>query len=368
MAEHQVVKPEKIAQTAAVLLESQLVVPAVFRRETVDQFKGAKDDAITITVEGVLPFRTYGWRNDRSEPIKFDTYKERKIQIRFGDDIYSAVKLTDEQHDFDLSGWAKLMLKQTTAVGKGLEFGAIEQVRTAPYAVTLGVKRSALKSGLIRAHTTQRALKTPDGVRTMLVGVDFEAALLEDKELNLASSVGEAEAVSSLREATIGRRMKYNFVVAPELHPREAIALVDNAFVFLTGAPYVPASVPFGATASYKDIGLRWIRDYDSERQQDRSIVSTYKGYRAVTDVLLGQDPRTGQAWVGEHEHMVRAIRLVLDGEDSLPDGANGRPDEGFSAEQDNELAHLTGIGTKTELKETVSVAVGRPRGGRSKG
>ena len=35
---------------------------------------------------------------------------------------------------------------------------------------------------------------------------------------------------------------------------------------------------------------LRWVRDYDSEFMQDRSVVNTYAGFRAVEDVLVGWD------------------------------------------------------------------------------
>jgi hypothetical protein len=346
MAEHDVVKPEAIAATAAVLLEQELVVPGTFRREGIDGFRGAEDDTINVVVEGVLPFRTYGWRNDRSTEIQFDSYKERKIAVTFGGDVYSAVKLTDEQADFDLDGWAKLLRKQVEAVGRGLEFKATQQLRTAKYAVSLGIPTNGLRRGLIRARSTLRGLHAPPGSNVVLCGVNWEAALLSDESLNLASSVGESEAVSALREASLGRRFGFNFVVAEELDPNEAVAMVDSAFVFATGAPSTPQSVPFGATAAHEGVALRWIRDYDSTRTQDRSIVNTYAGFRSVTDVLVGRDDTTGQAFVGEHEHLVRAIRLTLDGTDSLPDGTLGRPAEGFSPAQDNELASITGIGT----------------------
>jgi hypothetical protein len=341
---HQVVKPEKIAATAAVLLEQQLVVPKVFRRESADNYKGADDDTLNVVVEGVLPYRTYGWRNDRSTEIQFDEYKERKIGVQFGGNIYSGVRLTDEQADYDLPGWAKLARKQTEALGRGLEYRATNYLRTAPYAVTLGVPATGLRKGIIRARSTMRALKTPDGPKTILLGSDWEAALLEDPNLNLAQNVGEAEAVSSLREATLGRRYQFNFVVAPELEPDTAIALVDSAFIFTVGAPSVPQSVPFGATASHNGIPIRWIRDYDSERFRDRSVFNLYPGFRHVTDPLVGVDAETGIGYVSEHEHMVRAIKLKLDGTDSLPDGVNGR--SGFTAAQDAELAAITGIGT----------------------
>ncbi|MFC4334082.1 hypothetical protein [Salininema proteolyticum] len=341
---HQIVKPEKLAQAAAVLLEQSLVVPNVFNKQGVEEFKGAKNDSINIRVPGILPYRTYGWRNDRSEPVKFDELHERVLTVAFGDDIYSAVKLTDEQSDFDLIQWTKLLDRQVDAIRRGLEVKAIDYATAAPYSITLGVDSSKLREGLVQARALMRQLHTPDGRKTLLVGVDWETALLTDEKLNLAQNVGDAEAVSALRTATIGARFGFNIVVAPELPPNMAIALVDSAFVFATGAPYIPQSVPFGASASHNGVSLRWLRDYDSAYLQDRSIVNTYQGYRHVSDVLVGIDQDNRQGYVGEHEHFVRAIKLVLDGDSSLPDPNGGRPDEGFSPEQDAELAAITGI------------------------
>ncbi|OKI45107.1 hypothetical protein [Micromonospora sp. CB01531] len=334
---HQVVKAEKIAATAAVALEEQLIVPAVFRREGIDQYKGAENDTINVKVEGVLPYRSYGWRADRAQEVQFDEYTERTVAVQFGGDIYSAVKLTDEQNDMDLGGWAKLATKQTEAIGRGLEWGATKALIDAPYEITLKLDSANLKSSLIRARKVMNALRVPAGQRTILVGTDVEAALLEDEKLNLASNVGEAEAVSALREATLGRRYGFNFVVAAELDPDMAVGMVDSAFIFATGAPSVPQSVPFGATASHNGVAIRWIRDYDSTRFQDRSIFNTYKGFRHVEDVLVGRDA-AGQAFVSQNTHFVRAIKLVLDGADVLPD-----PD-GPDAKQ-KELFQITGIG-----------------------
>ncbi|QPB09839.1 major head protein [Streptomyces phage Sentinel] len=339
---HDVIKPEKIAATAAVALEESLVVPAVFQREGIDQFKGAKNDAINIKVEGVLPYRTYGWRNDRTTELQFDTYAEKTVQVTFGGDVYSALQLTDEQNDFDLNGWAKLMAKQTEAVGKGLEYQAVDYLLDAPYEVTLGgaVADRSLRSTLIRAREVLNKFRVPKEGRTLLVGSGWENKLLSDPDLNLASNVGEAEAVSALKEATLGRRYGFNIVTSDELPADFAVAMVSSAFIFATGAPSVPQSVPFGASASYNGVALRWIRDYDSTRLTDRSIVNTYKGFRTVSDFLIGRDnANPSQGFVSEYEHFVRAIKLDLDlGNDVLPD-----PD-GPDAKQ-KELFEITGIG-----------------------
>ncbi|WP_031513691.1 hypothetical protein [Streptomyces sp. NRRL F-5123] len=339
--EHDVVKPEKIAATAAVALEQSLVVPAVFQREGIDQFKGAKDDTVNIKVEGVLPYRTYGWRNDRSTEIQFDTYSERTVSVTFGGDVYSGVQLTDEQNEMDLNGWAKLMAKQTEAVGKGLEYQAVDYLLNAPYEVTLGgaVSGRSLRQTLIRAREVMNKFRIPKESRTLLIGSGWENELLSDEDLNLASNVGDAEAVSALREATIGRRYGFNIVTSDEVPADFAVAMVPSAFIFVTGAPSVPQSVPFGASASYNGVALRWIRDYDSRRLMDRSIVNTYKGFRTVSDFLVGRDNQNpSQGYVSTYEHFVRAIKLDLDATaDVLPD-----PD-GPDAKQ-QELAAITGI------------------------
>jgi hypothetical protein len=102
--------------------------------------------------------------------------------------------------------------------------------------------------------------------------------------------------------------------VAQELDADTAIALTSSAFIFATAAPAVPQSVPFGATSSYNGVALRWLRDYDSTRFQDRSIFNCYQGFRHVTDIMLDQDKTTGQLKVGTLEHFVRAFPLTIGG------------------------------------------------------
>src|SRR5690606_33688143 len=122
---HDNVKAQKLSLAAVKLLERQVKVPNLFTKKGVDEFKGAEDDTLNMTVPGVLPFREYAWRNDRSQPLQLDTYSERKISVTFGGNVYSAVELTDEQKEFDLDGWSKLLAAQTRAVGRGLEHRAV---------------------------------------------------------------------------------------------------------------------------------------------------------------------------------------------------------------------------------------------------
>ncbi|QYW07858.1 major capsid protein [Streptomyces phage RedBear] len=346
---HTVIKPEKIAATAAVALEQALVVPALFQREGIDQFKGAENDTINVKVEGVLPFRTYDWRSGQvggpnanggvRKAIEFDEYTEKTVAVSFGGNIYSAVALTDEQRDFDLNGWAKLVSKQTEAISRGLERGAVDKLLGQNYSVTLAGAKSGrdLRGVLIRARDVLNKFRVPAEGRVLLVGSDWEVALLSDDKLNLAGNVGEAEAVAALREATIGRRYGFDIVVSQEVPGDAAFAMHRSAFIFATGAPTLPQSV-VGGSASANGVAVRWLQDYDALHLTDRSVINTYKGFREVKDQLIGIDAGTGQAFVSQYEHFVRAIKLDLDAtDDVLPD-----PDGPDAAQV--ELAAITGV------------------------
>jgi hypothetical protein len=321
--QHQVVKPEKLVATAIGVLEQELVLSRLIAREGVDQYKGAEDDTISYKIEGVLPHRDYAWRNDRSSGIQFDTYRERKIAVSFGGNTYSAVKLTDEQNDFDLDSWAKLLTPQSKAVARGLEHKVLSTMVGANYEVTIGGVGQNIRSALIEARRVLNKFHAPKTSRILLVGSEFEAAMLEDSNLTIASNVGDDLAESALRDAMLGRVAGFTVVVDESIPGNEAYAFADSAFFLATGAPSVPNSVPFGATTSFEGFALRWVRDYDSEYMQDRSVVNCYSGTRVVTDPLLYWDPAAndgrGMEVVTENEYLVRAIKLTLDGESDYP-------------------------------------------------
>lgn len=238
---HTIVKPEKLAATAVGLLERELVTPKLFTRKGVDDFKGAKDDTLNMKVPGVLPAHDFEWRNDRSQPIQVDQYSDRKIAISFGGNAYSAVELTDEQYEFDFGAWSDLLASQTRAVARKLEYAAIQELSTANYAVTLGAKAENLGKDIVEARRVLNRLNIPGNSRTLLVGSDIEAILQSDEQFNIASIVGDANASSALKDATIGRWKGFTIVRAEDLDPTEAYALTGSAFALLNAAPTSPS-------------------------------------------------------------------------------------------------------------------------------
>ncbi len=352
MAEHMIVKPEKLVATAAGMLEQELLVPNLFKKEGVDQFKGADNDTISVKVEGVLPFHEYAWRNDRSQPIAFDEYAERKIAVTFGGNFYSAVKVTDEQNDFDLDSWSKLLRPQVKAVARGLGRAAVTTLTGQTYNVTIGDAAANLRGALIEARRVLNAFHVPEGDRYLLVGSNFESAMLNDEKLNLAQNVGDSEAESALREATIGRRFGFNIIVDQTIGADDAYAFAGSALIFLSGAPTVPPSVPFGATTSFEGTALRWVRDYDPTYMQDRSVVNTYAGFRAVEDVLVGWDDVNKTEVVSASEHFVRGIKMTLDGASDYPAAASELATITGGAVSDAKVWTPTGVGAETDVTD----------------
>lgn len=333
--QHQLVKADALAKLSVGMLEQDLVIPNLFQKESIDQFRGEEDDTLSVKVEGVLPFHEYAWRNDRSQGIVFDVYRERKIAVTFGGNVYSAVKLTDEQYDFDLDNWGQLLRPQVKAVARGLGRRAVNVLNDQDYAVTIGNAEQNLRAAIIEARRVLNAFHASDSNRYLLVGTDFESALLNDDKLNLAQNVGDNVAQAALENATIGRRFGFTIIVDSSIPSDAAYAFAGNGFIFLSGAPYVPQSVPYGATTSFEGISLRWIRDYDSEYMQDRSVVNTYAGFRSVPDILVGWDEANNTEVVSAGEHFVRGIKLTLDGSSDYPSEAAGPA---------GELSRMTGI------------------------
>lgn len=280
---HQIIKPQVIASTAVGLIYDEILLNNLITPASFDGFKGAEDDTVNIKVPGLLPARSYAFRNDRTDEIQFDEYAETKVPITFtAGRVYSAVKVTDEQNDFDQVTVDKLMPLQAKAVARAMENDTANTIRNGDYEVVVGGAEKDPYRALVEARKLLTKFRV-QGVRNLVVGTDFEAALLLDKRFTAAVSSGN-EAGGILRTGNIGNWVGFNIYVSDLVGADEAIALTDSSFGFAIAAPSIPGSVPFGATASADGYSLRWIRDYDMTRVVDRSLVDCFFGSTQIKD------------------------------------------------------------------------------------
>lgn len=315
VAQHTVVNADRNASTALAAIEDSLVLSSFMQKESIDKFKGGSDAAVNVRVEGVLPYREYGWRNDRSNPIQFDQYAERSLTVNFQGDIYSAVQLIDEQATMDPIGWDRLSVKQGEAVGRGIERRALNAITGFEYDVAVSVGSDDMRGALLYLRRVANALKVP-GRRVLVVSPDFEMALLSDPDLTIAANVGDARAAAALTDATLGRLLGFEIVVANELPANSAYLLIDTPFVVASGAPISPQSVKHVATKSTPNgFACRWLTDYDANFLTDRSVVNSYVGFRGIKDPVVTTGTVAGlaeQAIVSEKEYAIRAFPITL--------------------------------------------------------
>ena len=314
---HVIQKSKDIVGVAQALVVKRLAAAQVVTHIGFDQFKGKVDDTVTWRLPGRLPARDYPFRNDRSNPLVFDVYKEGKVNLTLSGNAYSAVALIDEQKEFDLNGdFSRLLLAQTDAVATKLNSAARKAIVDAPYVVTIGNARGDIRGALVEANRVLKRFGVPGDRRTLLVGTGWEAAILLDKDLVLAQNVGDATASSALHDATIGRLLGWNVVVDEGLGEDDAYAFVKSGIALATAAPVVPQSVPFGATVSAGGFALRWLQDYDTMYLTDRSVVNAWYGSAPVLDQIYPAEVAPGTPFDPDTlgRYFLRGVKLTLGG------------------------------------------------------
>ena len=367
---HLTVKPQVLVEAGVEALSDKLVISnTVTKRNDTAKFFASEGDTITQRVKGTLPVREYAPRNDRSQPIVTDTYSETTVDVTI--DVirpYSAVKLTDEQKDWDFNGgWGDITDAQTETVSQYIEYGVLNKILAAPYervivakddAAGLAAAREASQdvyyNMVIEAKKAMRLMRSPNETLVCVVGVDFEEALLKSNRLVKHEGRGD----DALASATLGTIAGVQFVSSTHIPAGEAYMYAPSGFVAFTGAPSIPRSVPFGATASANGWALRWLMDYDTSYLTDRSVFDTYAGYAYTQDHI--------QVFNGESQHLispekffVRGVKLGLsdagltekrpgDGSTTTP---GGNP-ESFLAKAYNQqhVKTVTGKGTPFPL------------------
>lgn len=341
---HEVVKPQFIADAAVEGLKQRAVASHLVTREGFDKFTGIEGDTVNMRVKGSLPVREYAWRNDRSEPIKTDTFKDTVVQVKIDQTRnYSAVKLIDEDKLFDFEGgWGDIFARQTDALTNYNEVKILNHFVTAPYERVIVVdststaikgeaekNRDNLFNAFVDAKRDLKKMRSPGTDYTFIAGSAFAAEVQKSQKLVTAQGGGD----SALASATLGSLAGVTVVEDPQLPEYEGYLFSKSGFVFYNAAPAIPNSAPFAASAAAGGFALRWIMDYDTSFATDRSLFDTFVGYGYTEDYIELQDAR-GQTFVSPDRYFVRGVKLLLKTDDSAGEiGAEVKPGDGTRAD-----------------------------------
>jgi len=320
---HLKVKPEVLIQAAVSALKDQLVISnTVTKRNDLATFFKAEGDTISQRVKGTVPVRTYTPRNDRSQPILTDNYSESVVTVTISADRpYSAIKMTDEQADWDFTdGWGDIIDAQTSSIASYLEHGVLNQILKAPYERVILVKddptgitaaqdanQDVFYNAVIEAKKALRLMRTPNDSLFAICGVDFEEKIMKSNRFLKDQGTGD----NALTSSTLGTIAGVKFVSTTHIPADEAYLYASSGFLAFTGVPRIPRSVPFGAAASAGGWALRFLMDYDTAYLTDRSVFDCYAGYSYVKDRLTVFDGRSNEL-VSPDEYFVRGVKLAL--------------------------------------------------------
>ena len=315
---HVFLKAEKIVSQGLGLLQRELILPRLVTRYGAADFIGAKNDTIDIRIPSVAQAREYAWRNNRASAITYDEFEELSIPVTLNKHVYHGTKITDEQLTLDIASWGEQVARpQIRAVAEKLESYIAVAMAGANYRHTVDYVQGDPDSeagdmGFYRAAVGARkqlnAENVPSDGRVIVLGSNVEEAALLSKHL---VKVDEAGTNSALREAVIGRIAGFTVIGnVNSVDPDFAVAFHPTAFAFANVGPAVPAGASAGASMAFDSLAMRWIRDYDPDRLQDRSIYSAFAGAASIED---GRDLAEGSTTFGDlTDENVRAVEITF--------------------------------------------------------
>jgi hypothetical protein len=312
------VKAEQVVAQALGVLERDTVLAQFTWRDygRADQFRGAKNDTVTLKVPAYTEAKERVMRS--TTQIQLDELDETSVDVKLDTHVYKGVRVTDEEMTLDITNFGE----QVTAPAMGGvvrkvddKIGAEMADSTPEVEVTLDEDDPYL--GLVDARIALNLHSVPAGQRFLAVGANVEAAILKSDRLSKFDTSGSSEA---LREAIIGRIAGFTAVTAIGLDPDIAIAAHRTAFPLALVAPDVPAGASWGEKRTYRGLQLRVLRDYlpdDTNGPADRLLTDTFMGTATTLD--KGTINASGRFVPDADEGaiLVRAVKLALPGASS---------------------------------------------------
>lgn len=282
-------KATRIAAQALGLLQREVVLPGVVWVNGQGDFAGAGGDTISIRVPARTTARTRtlrGARGSSSEGtgiITMDDLTETKVDVTLDTDVYNAVPVTDEELTLDISNFgSQVLAPQVRAVAEGLEHMVAAEMLGATYNTVLTLDTTEPFNTAVDARVALNKANVAMTDRFLVVGPDMEGIFLKSAHLN---RVDESGTDSALRDATIGRLAGFGAVIVANALPGNVgFAFHRTAYVLATRAPAVPDGASYGASQSFQNMAMRWLRDYDFRNVQDRSLVDCFAGTNIIAD------------------------------------------------------------------------------------
>lgn len=275
-------RAEQIAAQAMGLLQREIVLPALVWRDAIRDWRGAKNDTVSIRVPAYINARTRALRSGNA--LVADNLSETKVDVTLDTHVYELLNITDEELTLDISDFGQQVTQPAVqAVSRGIEDALVAEMQGATILAsrTIEVDNTNPFDSFVDARKLLNDANVPTAGRVAVVGSSIEARLLKDDQFANADKAGDNNA---LREARTGRIAGVDVIQSNALLPTEGYMFHRSAFVLGMATPVKPEGATWGATASLNGMTLRVLRDYDPTYAQDRQLVDVFVGTGTTTD------------------------------------------------------------------------------------
>lgn len=324
---HGIVKPQAVADTFVEAVAERLVIANTFSRFDAGEYLGKANDTLTKRVRGSLPFRRWGFRNDRREPLKVDKIEETTVNMTVGAEwLYSGTELTPEQLVYDFNGqFGDVINDQIDAIVQGFEYDAYGLLESAPYervkvldntrANVLSAKeigQDHLFNQFVDLKRDLKRMRTPSDSFVAVAGSGIIAELTKANKLVRSSSLGE----SAFATATVGTYNGITFIEGPAIMPDNVAYMYDTTgYLLWNAAPPIPVGGNGNYAQSNKDgVSMLWIQDHDNHYMVNRSIFATWTAQNYAKDYIKLEDG-AGRRVLSESDYFLKGVKIVLDGD-----------------------------------------------------
>lgn len=310
------VKAEQIvAQMLGVLDRDTVLAQFVWRDLKPDQYKGAKNDTVSLKLPAYTTARKRTLRS--GTPLVKDSLTETKVDVTLDTHIYKLIGVSDEELTLDIMNFGQqVTAPASSAVVRQIDDDIGAEMSDATPEVTVTLNEDDPYLGLVDARTALNLHSVPPSQRFLAVGANVENAILKSDRLSKFDTSGSTDA---MREAVIGRIAGFTAVTAIGLDPDIAVAAHRTAFPMVLVTPDVPSGASDGATQAYKGFNLRVIRDYDptsDDGPEDRLLVDAFLGVGTTLDsgTIDGEGKFVPSEDGEDAPILVRAVTCTLGG------------------------------------------------------
>ena len=278
------IKAEHVVDAAELSLSREIVLPALTWTElTRDNFVGAKDDSVTLRLPGVATATIRALRS--TADVVFNELIETPVTVTLSKDVSVDLKASLVEQTLDLIPFSqRFVVPAIKALSLGVEdvIGTTLDAANPRSVVTWDGTAAGVKLALIGANKAFNTGNVPRAGRSVLVGAEAEAQVI-DYASSINSSIVNAGLVdTALLEATVARLFGFRIVASNAVAEDAFYAMSPYAIAFIGFGPDIPAGAVDGASGVANGIGYSIIQDYDPTKRSDRLSVQTYVGATSV--------------------------------------------------------------------------------------